>query len=39
MEAYGPAFIDGFVTVKRAEWDRYKRYTTDWEIAEYLPFL
>ncbi|HZD22452.1 MAG TPA: glutamine synthetase family protein [Acidimicrobiia bacterium] len=39
VEAYGPAFIDGFVTVKRAEWDRYKRYTTDWEIAEYLPFL
>lgn len=39
VEAYGPAFVDGFVTVKRAEWDRYRRYTTDWETAEYLPFL
>jgi glutamine synthetase len=39
VEAYGAAFIDGFVTVKRAEWDRYKRWTTDWETSEYLPFL
>ncbi|HEX9763439.1 MAG TPA: glutamine synthetase family protein [Acidimicrobiia bacterium] len=39
VEAFGAAFVDGFVTVKRAEWDRYKRWTTDWEIAEYLPFL
>jgi glutamine synthetase len=39
VEAFGAAFVDGFVTVKRAEWDRYKRWTTDWETAEYLPFL
>ncbi|MCO6502155.1 MAG: hypothetical protein J5I28_03635 [Acidimicrobiales bacterium] len=39
VEAYGPAYIDGFVTVKRAEWDRYNRWTTDWELNEYLPFL
>lgn len=39
VEAFGPAFVDGFVTVKRAEWDRYKRWTTDWEMSEYLPFL
>lgn len=39
VEAFGAAFVDGFITVKRAEWDRYQRYTTDWETAEYLPFL
>ncbi len=39
VQAFGPAFVDGFVTVKRAEWDRYKRWTTDWEMSEYLPFL
>lgn len=39
VEAFGPAFVDGFVTVKRAEWDRYQKWTTDWETAEYLPFL
>lgn len=39
VEAYGAAYVDGFVTVKRAEWDRYKRWTTDWEMSEYLPFL
>jgi len=39
VEAFGPAYIDGFVTVKRAEWDRYQRWTTDWEKNEYLPFL
>ncbi len=39
VEAFGPAFVDGFVTVKRAEWDRYEKWTTDWEITEYLPFL
>lgn len=39
VEAFGPAFIDGFVTVKRAEWGRYERWTTDWEMSEYLPFL
>jgi glutamine synthetase len=39
VETFGPAYVDGFVTVKRAEWDRYQRWTTDWETAEYLPFL
>lgn len=39
VEAFGPVYVDGFVTVKRAEWDRYQRWTTDWEMAEYLPFL
>lgn len=39
VEAFGPAYIDGFLTVKRAEWDRFKTWTTDWELNEYLPFL
>lgn len=39
VEAFSPAFVDGFVTVKRAEWDRYQKWTTDWEMSEYLPFL
>lgn len=37
-KAFGGAFVDGFVTVKREEWDRYQKSTTDWEMAEYLPF-
>jgi glutamine synthetase len=39
VEVFGPAYVDGFVTVKRAEWDRYQKWTTDWEMSEYLPFL
>ena len=39
VEAFSPGFVDGFVTVKRAEWDRYQKWTTDWEMSEYLPFL
>ena len=39
VAAFSPEFVDGFTTVKRAEWDRYKKVTTDWEIDEYLPFL
>ena len=39
VEAFGAAYVDGFVTVKRAEWDRYQKWTTDWEMTEYLPFL
>jgi glutamine synthetase len=38
VEAFGPAYVDGFVTVKRAEWNRYQRWTTDWEMTQYLPF-
>ena len=39
VDAFNASFVDGFVTVKRAEWDRYKVHTTDWEMSEYLPFL
>ncbi len=39
VDSFSPAYIDGYLTVKRAEWDRYQRWTTDWETTEYLPFL
>ncbi len=39
VEALGNDFVDAFVTVKRAEWERYQAYTTDWELDEYLHFL
>ena len=39
VEAFGAAFVTGFVTVKRAEWARYENWTTDWERNEYFPFL
>ena len=39
VEAFSPAYVEGFLAVKRAEWDRYQKWTTDWEMTEYLPFL
>ncbi|HSF19751.1 MAG TPA: glutamine synthetase family protein [Vicinamibacteria bacterium] len=39
VEALGRAFVDAFLVVKRAEWERYARHTTDWELDEYLHFL
>ena len=39
VKAFSTEFVDGFVTVKRAEWARYELHTTDWEMNEYLPFL
>ncbi len=39
VEAFNPGFVDNFVTVKRAEWDRYKVHTTDWELDEYISFF
>lgn len=38
-EAIGSELIGQHLAIKRAEWDRYRRSTTDWELAEYLPFL
>lgn len=38
-EAIGPDLIALHLAIKRAEWDRYRRATTDWELREYLPFL
>lgn len=39
IEAFSPAFVDGFLTTKRAGGSRFLRHTTDWELEEYLPFL
>ncbi|MGH8911837.1 MAG: glutamine synthetase, partial [Acidimicrobiia bacterium] len=39
VAAFSPAFVDGFLTTKRAEWGRFTRHVTDWELSEYLPFL
>ena len=36
VEALSPAFVDAFVTVKRAEWARFEAHTTDWE-AQRVP--
>jgi glutamine synthetase len=38
VEAFSPGYVEGFLAVKRAEWDRYMAHTTDWEIEEYLPY-
>jgi glutamine synthetase len=38
VEAFSPAYVEGFLAVKRAEWERYRRHTTDWELAEYLEY-
>lgn len=38
VEAFSPAYVEGFLAVKRAEWERFRQHTTDWEIAEYLEY-
>ncbi|HEY6628313.1 MAG TPA: glutamine synthetase [Acidimicrobiia bacterium] len=38
VEAFSPGYVEGFLAVKRAEWDRYMAHTTDWELEEYLPY-
>jgi glutamine synthetase len=38
-EAIGSDLVALHLAIKRAEWDRYRRATTDWELREYLPFL
>jgi glutamine synthetase len=38
VEAFSPAYVEGFLAVKRAEWERYSAHTTDWELAEYLEY-
>lgn len=37
--AVGADLIAQHISVKRAEWRRFQRATTDWELREYLPFL
>lgn len=38
VEAFSPDYVEGFLTVKRAEWERFATATTDWEINEYLEY-
>lgn len=38
-EAVGSDLVALHLAIKRAEWDRWRRATTDWELREYLPFL
>jgi glutamine synthetase len=38
VEAFSPSYVEGFLAVKRAEWDRFIAHTTDWELEEYLPY-
>jgi len=39
VEAFSPDFVAAFTVVKRAEWERFRAHTTDWELSEYLHFL
>jgi glutamine synthetase len=36
---FSPDYVDGLLTVKRAEWSRYLAHTTDWELDEYLEYF
>lgn len=38
VEAFSPGYVEGFLTVKRAEWQRFMTHTTDWELNEYLEY-
>ena len=38
VEAFSPAYVEGFLAVKQAEWERFNQHTTDWEIAEYFEY-
>lgn len=38
VESFSPAYVEGFLAVKRAEWERYMLHTTDWELSEYLEY-
>jgi glutamine synthetase len=38
VEDFSPGYVEGFLAVKGAEWDRFRAHTTDWELAEYLEY-
>lgn len=35
---FSPDYVEGLLAVKRAEWERFMTYTTDWELSEYLEY-
>jgi glutamine synthetase len=39
VEAMGPQLVDTFELIKLAELERFRRWVTDWEFAEYSPRL
>lgn len=39
VKAIGEDFAAQFITVKRAEWDKFAAAVTDWEINYYMPFI
>ena len=39
VAAFGEDFVRMHLAVKRAEWERYRSHTSDWETREYLPYL
>ncbi|MHB8457788.1 MAG: type I glutamate--ammonia ligase, partial [Acidimicrobiales bacterium] len=38
-DAVGSELIAQHLAIRRAEWERFRKVTTDWELREYLPFL
>lgn len=38
VSAFSPDYVEGFLAVKRAEWERFTAHTTDWELDEYLEY-
>ncbi len=38
VDAVGRALVEHHVIIKRAEWERFAGFVTDWELDEYLPF-
>jgi glutamine synthetase len=38
VEDFSPGYVEGFLAIKGAEWERYMAHTTDWELAEYLEY-
>lgn len=38
VDAVGRELVEHHLIIKRAEWERFSKHVTDWEIAEYLPF-
>ncbi len=38
VDAVGRALVEHHIIIKRAEWERFAKHVTDWELDEYLPF-
>ncbi len=38
VEDFSPSYVEGFLAVKGAEWERFMAHTTDWELTEYLEY-